>query len=62
MPMRQLKNLDELSEGSIVRNKFSADAYIVVGIYGDFAVVVRQLLLTNPKEWLVYYEGESEGR
>ena len=43
----------KLKRGDIVRNKGSADSYVVTSHYGDRVTAVRTADLTNPSEWLL---------
>ena len=52
------KELLQLSQGDVVRSKFSGDAFIVTGNYKSGVVAVRQVLLTNHDEYDLVYKAE----
>ena len=47
------KEFRNLQVGDIVRGRISGMAFIVTDNYGDRAVAVRVVELTNPCEWLL---------
>jgi len=53
----QLRNL---KRGDIVRSFSSKITYMVTSNYGDRSTAVRTVELTNPGEWEVIYEAETQ--
>lgn len=49
--VKPLVRLSQLREGTIVRNKASGLAWVVLANYGDRAVAVRETSIMNPSEW-----------
>lgn len=49
----QLKSINELQTGDIVRGKISHQTFTVVANFGTRATAVRVADITNPDEWQV---------
>ena len=45
------KELKDLQVGDIVRNKSGSEGYIITSNYGNRAIGVRTIDITNPSEW-----------
>lgn len=45
------KELRDLEVGDIVRNKSGSEGYVITGSYGNRAIGVRTIDITNPSEW-----------
>ena len=56
----QLKSINELQTGDIVRGKISHQTFTVVANYGTRATAVKVADITNPGEWEVYREDGKE--
>ena len=48
---RICQSIDELKEGTIIRNLGSGHAYIITQNWGDHATAVRTVDVSNPSEW-----------
>ncbi len=46
-----LRNISDLSDGTIVRHRVTGDAYIVIQAGKKSATVVRSININNPDEW-----------
>lgn len=46
-------SITDFQVGTVIRHRHSADAMVVVGNYGDYAIAVRQQHIANPSEWLL---------
>lgn len=57
--MRQLKRIEDLRSGDIVRGKATGNVFHVIAIYGDRATAVQVQDLTNPDEWEVLEQSQS---
>ena len=53
--MEKLKDeeIGKLPIGTILQNTGSGNAYVVVDTYGDIAVAVRSVTVTNASEWMI---------
>lgn len=50
---RQLMSIAELKTGDVVQGKSSGLSYVVTDNYGDHAIAVRTMHVSNPSEWLL---------
>ena len=44
-------DISSLDRGDVIQNRGSGLTYVVIANYGDRAVAVRTLTVTNPDEW-----------
>jgi len=56
------KELRNLQAGDIVRSKSGSEGYIITGSYGNRAIGVRTIDITNPSEWDLVIKVTSEQR
>lgn len=47
----ELKSIDQLRRGDIIRHKGSGEAYVIDSNYGSFAIGMRSVHVSNPIEW-----------
>ncbi len=45
------KSMTDFKRGRVVRNTLSGESYVVTGNYGDHALAVRTVDISNPAEW-----------
>lgn len=48
---KKLKKISQLKSGDIVKNKGSAYGYVITANYGNYAIGVRTIHISNPNEW-----------
>jgi hypothetical protein len=53
MAARAVTHIGMLQPGNIIRHVHGSEAYIVQINYGDHAIAVRVVTVSNPREWLV---------
>ena len=53
MRVAQVKNIEDLKVGDIIRGKLTKLTYVVVDHYGDRVTAVRSQDVTKPSEWEV---------
>lgn len=58
---RDLEDISQLKEGSLVRDKGNSLSYIVTEVGKDSAALVRTEELTHPQEWEVGHKIETHG-
>lgn len=46
-----VKNLEQLRPGRTIRHRAFGQCYTVTNNYGDHAIAVRAIDVTNPDEW-----------
>jgi hypothetical protein len=56
---REVKHIDELEPGNIIKSKSAGTIYVVVANYGGRATAVKIADVTNAPEWEVYKEDEQ---
>lgn len=56
----QLKSINELQTGDIVRGKVSHQTFTVVANFGTRATAVKVAYITDPGAWEVYREDGKE--
>lgn len=49
-----LSHISELEVGDIIQSKLDGKGYVVTGNYGNFAIAVKQMYISNPSEWLKF--------
>jgi len=58
-----IESISELERGDIVRHKSGGNSYVIDDNYGDYAIGVDTVHISNPCEWIkiqeVYGEGED---
>lgn len=55
-----LEAVPQLKTGDIIRSRLTGEGYVVTGQYGDRATAVKTVDVTNPGEWLVMRQGNSD--
>lgn len=56
MPRQYIVNVEKINElrrGDIIRNKATHASYVVTAAYGDYAIAVDSIHVSNPDEWVV---------
>ena len=48
----EIKSLDELECGDIVRGKLSGESYVVTSNYSQYVIGVRSVQISQPNEWV----------
>ena len=48
-----LKSLRQLKAGDTIRSRVSGNAYLVTAVYGEWAVALDTIRISDPAEWLV---------
>ena len=43
--------ISKLKRGTVIRHKSGADSYVIVDNFGNYALGVRSVHVTNPDEW-----------
>ena len=59
MKAQQVKNIQDLKVGDIIRGKSTKLTYVVVDHYGDRVTAVRTQDVTNPSEWEIIKYNEK---
>lgn len=44
---------ETLKPGDIIQHRSTGESYVVTANYGDYAIAVRTVHVSNPDEWLV---------
>ena len=47
-----IKSIKDLKRGDIVRNLSSRNTYVIDAIFGNYAIGVRIIHISNPDEWI----------
>ena len=48
-----VRNICDLERGMIIRHVSGGTSYVVEGNYGTFAIAVRTVHISNPREWII---------
>lgn len=48
-----VESISKLRVGQIIRNRYSNDSFVVTSVYGDIAIAVASIKVTNEFEWEV---------
>jgi hypothetical protein len=60
MKFKQIKSLNELKVGDLIKGKSSELGYIVTANYGKRLTATRTQDVTNPDEWELFIVGSLE--
>jgi hypothetical protein len=60
MKFKQIKSLNELKVGDLIKGKSSELGYIVTANYGNRLTATRTQDVTNPDEWELFIVGSLE--
>lgn len=50
----------DFRRGDIVRHRHSCNSWVVSGNYGNCVVAVNHQIISNPAEWVILRQEESE--
>lgn len=53
---RKFTRINDLQDGMIVRNVGGGKNFVVQGVYGDHAIGVATVDISNPREWEIVYD------
>lgn len=51
--LKKVQNIKELERGDIIRHNGSGNSYVITSVYGEYAIAVDTIHVSNPNEWSI---------